>query len=255
MLRFLGKEYDGEGITVAVVDSGIRNNDPRIDNPEITGWRIELGATGHALLHPDHDDTHGHGTEIAAAVLRTAPKVNLVAVKIMGDSLRTSAELMAAGIETAARNGAHIINLSIGTPNMGKALLLRDCIGQAVEMGSVVLAAGHPRGDRAYPADLPETVGVASDPSCGLDRFFYFQPDRYPFKRFANLSDKILAHGHEPENEDGKKRFRGSGLATAHMSGYAACLRQALPSLTAAEFIERLKLRCGLPYPELGYAA
>ncbi len=254
-MRFLGKEYDGEGITVAIVDSGIDKSDPRLAGAHIDGWRIELGATGHALLHPDYADTHGHGTEIAAAVLRTAPKVRIVAVKIMGDSLRTSAELMAAGIETAARNGAQIVTLSIGTPNMGKALLLRDCCGQAVERGSVVLAAGHPRGERAYPADLPETVGVASDPACSFERFFYFQPDRYPVKRYANLSDKILAHGREPSDDpDSPGRFRGSGLATAYMSGYAACLRQALPDLPAAGFIERLQMRACLPFPELGYA-
>lgn len=256
-MRFLGKEYQGEGMTIAVVDSGINKDDPRIAGAEVDGWRIELGATGHALLHPEFHDEHGHGTEIAAAILRTAPKARLVAVKIMSDSLRTSAELMAAGIETAARNGAHVVNLSIGTPNMGKALLLRDCCGQAVERGAVVLAAGHPRGERAYPADLPETVGVASDPACAFERFFYFQPDRYPVKRYANLSDKFLAHGREPapeESDEEEGRFRGSGLATAYMSGYAACLREALPQLNAAQFIERLKLRAWLPYPELGYS-
>ena len=41
---------------------------------------------------------------------------------------------------------------------MGKALLLRDCCALAVEAGTVVLAA-HPKGDRAYPADLPERSG------------------------------------------------------------------------------------------------
>lgn len=253
-MRFLGNEYDGEGITVAVVDSGIDKNDPRVAGATIDGWRIELGATGHALLHPDFEDEHGHGTEIAAAVLRAAPKARIVAVKIMGDSLRTSADLMAAGIETAARNGAHVVNLSIGTPNMGKALLLRDCCGQAVERGAVVLAAGHPRGERAYPADLPETVGVASDPECPLGRFFYFDPKRFPAKRYANLSDKFLAHGHEPDPEGGEGRFRGSGLATAHLAGYVACLRQALPGLSAADVIERVKLRAHVPFPEIGYA-
>lgn len=251
-MRFLGKEYDGEGITIAIVDSGIKADDPRFKDNEVVGWSIELGATGHALLKTDYADEHGHGTEIAAAILRTAPKVRIMAVKIMSKRLRTSAELMAAGIETAAKNGAHVINLSLGTPNMGKALLLRDCCGQAVENGSVVLAAAHPRGERAYPADLPETVGVASHPDCPLDKTFYFDPKRFPRQTWPSLTDKFLAHGQDTSK--GKTRYRGSGLAASYMAGYAACMRQAMPAATAAEIIERLKLRSLTPMPEIGYS-
>lgn len=251
-MRFLGKEYDGEGITVAVVDSGIKKDDPRFAGIEVVGWSIELGATGHALIKEDYADEHGHGTEIAAAILKTAPKIRLVAVKIMSKRLRTSAELMAAGIETAAKNGAHVINLSLGTPNMGKALLLRDCCGQAVESGSVVLAAAHPRGERAYPADLPETVGVASHQDCPLDKRFYFDPKRFPRKTWPSLTDKFLAHGQD--HSRGKPRYRGSSLAASYMAGYVACLRQAMPAATAPEIIDRLKLRALTPMPEIGYS-
>ena len=123
-----------------------------------------------------HDDENGHGTEIAAAIHAIAPDAKLLAVKIMGARLRTSAELMAAGIETSSKNKARVINLSLGTPNMGKALLLRDCCANAVEAGNVVLAAAHPKGERAYPADLPETIGIAAHPDCPLDKFFFFLP-------------------------------------------------------------------------------
>ena len=146
-MRFRGKEYDGEGITIAVIDSGINVNDPRLSDTHIEGWNIALGATGHALLGADFHDENGHGTEVAVAIHKVAPKAKLLAVKIMGARLKTSADLMAAGIETSTRNGAQVINMSLGTPNMGKALLLRDCCALAVENDSVVLAAAHPMGD------------------------------------------------------------------------------------------------------------
>ncbi len=253
-MRFLGKEYDGEGITIAIIDSGINKDDPRLEGVKVEGWSIELGATGHAVLRTDFNDEHGHGTEIAAAVHRCAPKARLLAVKVMAKKLRTSAELMAAGIETAARNGAHVINLSLGTPNMGKALLLRDCCGQAVEMGAIVLAAAHPRGERAYPADLPETVGVTSHRDCPLDKVFYFDPVRFPRSTWPSLTDKYVAHGYDDEGGRSKKRYRGSGLATSHLSGYVACLRQALPGATAPELIDRLRWRALVPVPEIGYS-
>jgi membrane-anchored mycosin MYCP len=251
-MRFRGKEYTGKGVVVAVVDSGIDTSDPRFANSQVEGWSISLGATGHALLSSDFKDENGHGTEIASAILTIAPDVKLLAVKIMGDRLRTSAELMAAGIETATRNGANIINLSLGTPNMGKALLLRDCCANAVEAGSVVLAAAHPKGERAYPADLPETVGVAAHPDCPIDKFFYFDPKRFPRKEWGVLSDKFLTHGYLAR-PDGPK-YRGSGVATAYMAGIAACFAEALGGRDAATLIETMQRAALVPVPEIGYS-
>jgi hypothetical protein len=190
---------------------------------------------------------------MAAAVSAVAPSVNLVAVRIMDAQLRTSADLMAAGIETAFRNGARIINLSMGTPNMGKALLLRDTCALAAEAGAVVLASAHPRGERAYPADLPETVGVATHPDCGLDRFFYFAADRFDPAEWGHLSDKFLGHGYERHLGD-VGVFRGSGIATAYMSGFLACIAEALPNAGASELIDALRHRALIPVPALGYA-
>ncbi len=253
-MRYRGQDYRGEGITVAIVDSGVDVNHPALEGAEIEGWSIQLGATGHALLSGDYHDQNGHGTEIAIAVRNTAPAAKIVAVKIMGDRLRTSAELMAAGIETASRNGAHVINLSLGTPNMGKALLLRDCCANAVDHGSVVLAAAHPKGERAYPADLPETMGVSAHPDCPADKFFYFDPKRFPRKEWGVLSDKFLTHGYSGKPDGGQGKYRGSGIATAYLSGITACLREARPSDDAAAIIRVLRRTALVPVPEIGYS-
>lgn len=253
-MRYMGKEYTGRGVKVAIIDSGIDASDPRLAGVKIEGWSIQLGATGHALLSPDFKDQNGHGTEIAAAVHRIAPEAELVAVKIMGERLRTSAELMAAGIETAARNGCAVINLSLGTPNMGKALLLRDCCANAVEAGSVVLAAAHPKGERAYPADLPETIGVAAHPDCPIDKYFYFNPKRFSRKEWGVLSDKFLTHGYGITRDGQTGRYRGSGMATAYLSGVAACLKEALPGADAHTLIQTLRRTALIPIPEIGYS-
>lgn len=252
-MRFRGKEYTGKGVTVAVIDSGIDSDDPRLKGTEIEGWHLELGATSHAMIGGRFRDENGHGTSVAAAIVAMAPDVKLVAVRIMDSRLRTSADLMAAGIETAYRHGAQIINLSLGTPNMGKALLLRDCCAMAVEAGSVVLAAAHPKGDRAYPADFPETVGVATHPDCPLEKFYYFSPHRFPRSEWGALTGKFLTHGYE--YVDGRRgSFKGSGLATAYLSGRFACLREALPDESAAGLSEVMRQLALMPVPEIGYA-
>jgi subtilisin family serine protease len=252
-MRFLGREYDGDGITVGVIDSGVDTRDPRVSKARIEGFAIELPAQGHAMLKPDFADEHGHGTEMVAAVLRVAPRARIVAVKIMGAQLRSSAELMAAGIETAARQGCHVVNLSIGTPNMGKALLLREVCAQAFDLGAIVLAAAHPTGERAYPADLPETLGVASAPECPRGRVFYYDPARFPRKTWPSVTGKFLTDGHLEGAGGARGKYRGSGVATAYLSGYVACLRQACPRESAQEIVDRLRRRALLPLPEIGF--
>ncbi len=254
-MRFRGQDYDSDGVTIALIDSGVDKNDPRLSGVEIDGWSIQLGATGHALLGADFHDENGHGTEIAVAVHRLAPKARLLGVKIMNARLKTSADLMAAGIETAAKNGAQVINLSLGTPNMGKALLLRDCCANAVENGSVVLAAAHPKGERAYPADLPETVGAASHPDCPVEKFYYFSDHRFPRKEWGNLTGKFLAHGYSvSDNQDQEYGpYRGSGMATAYLSARAACLSQALPKENPMGLVQVLRQLALTPVPEIGY--
>ncbi len=252
-MRFRGSEYTGKGVTVAILDSGVNPDDPRLRGVKVEGWNIQFNATGHATLGSKFRDDNGHGTDIAAAVVALAPEVNIVAVKIMDERLRTSADLMAAGIETSFRHGAGVINLSLGTPNMGKALLLREAAALAVEAGSVVLAAAHPKGERAYPADLPDTVGVATHPDCPLEKVFYFPAHRFPRSEWGNLTGKFLTHGYELV--DGKRgAFKGSGVATAYLSGRFACIREALPGEPVSKLVEIVSGQALIPIPEIGYA-
>ena len=253
-MRFRGRDYTGKGVTVAIIDSGVNPDDPRLSGVKVEGWNIKLGATGHAMLGGAFQDDNGHGTDMAAAVVRMAPEVSIYAIKIMDAGLRTSADLMAAGIETAFRNGSHVINLSMGTINMGKALLLRDCCALAVEANSIVLAAAHPMGDRAYPADLPETVGVATHPDCPLEKVFHFAPHRFPRQQWGSLTGKFLTHGYGPGAPGEPLPFVGTTIATAYLSGRFACLREALPHETGNAVVEIMQQQALTPVPLIGYA-
>lgn len=253
-MRFRGQEYTGKGLKVAIVDSGVDVNDPRLAGAKISGLNLTMGATSHVLLANDFADVNGHGTESAAAVHAVAPEAELVCIRITDSKLRATADLMAAGIEVAARHGARVIDLPLGTPNMGRALLLRDTCAMAVEMGSVVLAPAHPRGERAYPADLPETVGVAAHHDCPLEKYYYFPPHRFPAKQWGNLTGKFLTHGWTVPAEGRPGAYRGPGLACAYLAGRVACIREALAQESAVQIIEVLRQTALTPVPEIGYA-
>ena len=164
-MRFAGTEYDGSGVHVALIDSGVNISSISSHHP-INGYGVSLRATNHVGIENDFEDRHGHGTRIAKHLLSFVPKINLTAIRVTDEHFRTSADLLAAGIELASKSHASIIHVSMGTQNMGRALLLRDSCIAAKKMGAVIVASAHPKGERTYPADLPEVVGVSTHKDC-----------------------------------------------------------------------------------------
>lgn len=246
-MRIGGTEYEGDGITIAIIDSGVRSGDPRLHKADINGWQIQLSATNHAVLSDDFEDVNGHGTELAVVLHKYAPKAKLLAIRIMNQNLTASADLLVAGIETAYKvSGADIIMISFGTPNMGKAMILRDACAMANESGSLIVAAAHPQGSRSYPADVPEVIGVTSHPNCLL-RNYFMDPLIYKRKDWKSLSGKFLFNGYFGDD------YRGAGYATARFVAEMACIKEANPDLTPIEYRIWAQNRAFLPIPELGY--
>lgn len=112
--------YQGQGLTVAVVDSGIlRNND--------LGKRLIGGANFNASYHTSLD-LYGHGTFVASVIagdgtqskgqyIGIAPKTNIVNVRISDDQgMATEADTVA-GLQWVLNNKAkyniRVVNLSL----------------------------------------------------------------------------------------------------------------------------------------------
>ncbi len=124
------------------------------------------------------NDDIGHGTFVAGVIAAAANNVGVVgvarnvrimSVKVLdcygaGDEVST-----ARGISYAARNGARVINLSLG--GLQDSQLIRDAIAEAGFRGAVVVAAAGNRGSSSveFPARVPGVLAVAagsrSDPS------------------------------------------------------------------------------------------
>ncbi|MEX2245271.1 MAG: S8 family serine peptidase [Dehalococcoidia bacterium] len=118
------------------------------------------------------NDDIGHGTFVAGVIgaagngqgmVGVARGVRLMPVKVLdcygaGDSIAA-----ARGILYAARNGAKVINLSLG--GLEPAQVLRDAVIEAMNVyGSVVVAASGNSGGPgvAFPAAFPEAVAVGA---------------------------------------------------------------------------------------------
>ena len=148
----------GKGVVVAVVDSGIASGHPHVETT-LRGALIrpDEGET------PDFGDYIGHGTAVAAAILEKAPDIELLAVRVFERHLATSAAVLARAIIWAADHGAHVINLSLGTPNLARREVLMEAVKHATSRGALVVSALDVDGVPYLPGSLPGVVGVRLD--------------------------------------------------------------------------------------------
>jgi subtilisin family serine protease len=98
-------------VTVAVVDSGINSSHVIFKGTSISPFSKNLIEE-----EGDISDTNGHGTEVAGIIAESTPdNVELMAVKVFGDSTDSTTEEINLAIKYAVEKGADIINLSLSS--------------------------------------------------------------------------------------------------------------------------------------------
>lgn len=158
----------GEGVTVAVIDSGVDINQPALQGALLPGYDF-INNTFNMT------DESGHGTAVAVLIAGRgetkglAPAANILPLRVLdkndqGSSFDvTRAVLYAADLLDDLPNPhrADVINLSLGNSSYSAAL--HTAIQAATDAGiTVVAAAGNETGDLAYPAALPEVIAVGA---------------------------------------------------------------------------------------------
>lgn len=164
-LGFEGGETDGQGVKVAVVDTGVsKHKDLRIAK----GMNMVKGE-----LATSYSDLMGHGTHVAGiiaghgqrgkGVRGVAPGVDLHAYRVFGKGKETALSFnIAKGIRQAVDDGCDLINLSLGA-NADIPEVLRE-IQRARALGVVCLAAtgNDYRGPVNYPGRYSQVLGVSA---------------------------------------------------------------------------------------------
>ena len=163
--------YTGDGITVAVVDSGIAEH-------TAVGTRVAARANFVSFEPYGTGDPFGHGTHIAGTIGGTktsvtaayaggsAPGIRFVDVRVLGKQGVGYTSDVIAGINWAvdnrAQHGIRIINLSLGHPVVEPAAVDPLCraVERAVRAGIVVIASAGNYGQTAE--GVPILGGVTS---------------------------------------------------------------------------------------------
>jgi hypothetical protein len=221
-------EFTGRGVRVAIVDSGVHAG-----HPHIGGIAGGFGLRNGAVIE-DCVDRLGHGTAVAAAVREKAPAAELLAVKVFFQTLATDVDTLARAIVEAAGKGAGVINLSLGTAEIGHRARLEDAILCARRDGAIVVGARHDSGVSWLPGSLDGVAAVRSDPS--LDRGTYDV-------RMVNDRPVIVTAPY-PRAIPGVPRERnlnGISFAVANASGFVARAREASPRADVGAILTRLR--------------
>ena len=228
-------------ITVAVVDSGLSMTHLEFTGRIMPGWDFVNGDA-------DPSDDQGHGTHVAgiiasamdngAGLTGLAPEVNIMPVKVLNAANTGTWTDIAAGIVYAADHGAQIINLSLGGPV--DDIILLDAVQYATGKGVFLAAAAGniPDGGPFYPASYDEAVSVTATNSDDV---------RWTSSNYGDSID-VAAPGAAiwntvwtSANPQAYASKNGTSMATAYVSGLAALLLSANPTLTTADLRQILQ--------------
>ena len=241
----------GDGVTVAVVDSGVDAGHPDLTGQVLPG--IDLVATGGG---DGRTDPVGHGTTVAGliagrsdddiGVMGLAPHAKILPVRVLDAENRyDDALIVAKGVRWAVDNGAEVINLSLGgsgtSPALAAALdyaFARDVVVVACtgnHSTDPAPAAGQPRPATEvwYPAREPGVLAVT-----GLDR----ETESLWSGSITGAATVLAAPstGLVGARPGGTWKVQGTSFAAPLVSATAALVRAKWPEMSAATVVNRL---------------
>lgn len=200
-------DYDGAGVYVAVLDSGLLDSwrqyfpDERIATELAISFGGGVGELGAMPAQPNkwEHDQQSHGTAVASAILGfrdqygiswngVAPMATVIPVKVVNQDGRGSASTFARGVVYVAQLkrlgvlGAApvVVNMSIGGGQHSS--YERAAIQYALKSGVVVVASAGNAGELSfitYPAAYPEVISVGASGWSGqwADPYWWFAGD------------------------------------------------------------------------------
>lgn len=227
----LWKECSGNGVTIAVIDSGCDINHPDLKANIVGGINL---VEGQNML--DIRDESGHGTHVAGIIAANgrikggAPNAKLLIIKVFDLSSQCDIRRIVRALDYAVNwrgpDGARvdIINMSFGGAKSSK--LLEDAVKRASASGVLIVCAAGNSGDGNdstveldYPAAYPETLSVGAV--------------KHDFTAcyFTNTNDhvEVAAPGEDIVStyiNSGYASMSGTSMACPHVTAFAACIME-----------------------------
>ncbi|MFF0746380.1 S8 family serine peptidase [Streptomyces sp. NPDC004111] len=249
--------YDGTGVKIAVLDTGVDRTHDDLKTQVVGEKNFSASA--------DAVDRVGHGTHVASIAAGTgaksggrykgvAPGAKIISGKVLNDEGVGDDSGIIAGMEWAAAEGADVINLSLGGPDSPETDPLEAAVDKlSAEKGVLFAVAAGNSGPGAGSVDSPGsadaalTVG-AVDKDDKLADFSgvgprvgdgAVKPDvtapGVAITAAAAAGSAIDTDPATPHPAPGYLQIDGTSMATPHVAGAAALLKQRHPTWKPAD--------------------
>ncbi|WP_415958316.1 S8 family peptidase [Streptomyces sp. 021-4] len=244
--------YTGKGVKIAVLDTGVDGT-----HVDLKG---KIVAAKNFTKSPDLKDRIGHGTHVASTAAGSgaksggkfkgvAPDAKLLAGKVLGDDGFGDDSGILAGMEWAVAQGADVVNLSLGGMDTPEVDALEAAVNKLSATKGVLFAIaagneGSGAGTVGSPgsAEAALTVGAVdvNDKLAGFS-------SRGPRAGDGGIKPDVTAPGvaitaasakgseiakEVGESPAGYLTIDGTSMATPHVAGAAALLKQQHPEWT-----------------------
>ncbi|WNF15113.1 S8 family serine peptidase [Microcystis aeruginosa] len=250
--------YTGQGIVVAVLDTGVDRNhadlagniwtnageiaNDGLDNDgngyvdDVYGWNFANGNNN--TLDGNRHGTHVAGTIAAAnngfGATGVAYNARIMPVKVLNDSGSGSYSGIAQGIRYAVDNGADVINMSLGGGST--VSVVQSALQYASSRGVIVVMAAGNEGaaQPGYPASNATSWGLAVGAVNSSNQMASFSN-----RAGSNSSMRyVTAPGvrvYSTLPNGGYGFLNGTSMAAPHVAGVVALMLNANPNLTDAQ--------------------
>ena len=223
-------EGRGEGMTVAIIDSGVDGGHPAVGGKLIRSLRVDLTLEEPAVVDDeDARDVVGHGTACAGIIHGLAPEADLISIRVLNADNKGKGIAFAHALDWVVSNHIQIANMSLSSKSEALYATFHDLVDQAYFGNTfLVCSASNYPGEESYPSVFSSVFSVAAhDIPEPLTWFYNPNP---PVEFGAWGVDVPIAW-----SEGSSIVATGNSFAAPHITGLLTRLRSIYPSATPFE--------------------